>query len=108
MFNVLNASNYGFSGFQTSLFNGLNQNLLGQPNRYANLTPQVWDAILTRNPAGLAGSPDVGLPQGQVLSPMGGYTDLVDRYRPDFYTFGSASRNSVQARVMQVALKFCF
>ncbi|HYP06288.1 MAG TPA: hypothetical protein VER03_08620 [Bryobacteraceae bacterium] len=29
MFNVLNASNYGFSGFQTSLFNGLNQNLPG-------------------------------------------------------------------------------
>jgi hypothetical protein len=108
VFNVLNAKNFGFSGFSTSLFSGLNQNLPGQPNRYANLTPQVWDAILTRNPAGLDGTPDVGLPQGQVLSPLGVYTDLVDRYNRGYYNFGATSRNTVQARVIQFAMKFYF
>ncbi|MBC7925703.1 MAG: hypothetical protein H7039_08605, partial [Bryobacteraceae bacterium] len=108
VFNVLNAKSYGFSGFSTSLFSSLQQNLPGQPNRYANLTPQVWDAILSRDPAGLSGTPDAGLPVGQVLSPLGVYTDLVNRYNRNFYNFGSASQNTVQARVMQFALKFYF
>jgi len=108
MFNVLNAKSFGFTGFSTSLFNGLAQNLPGQPNRYANLNTQVWDAIIKRDPAGLTGDPSTTLPIGQVLSPLGVYNDLVNRYQRTFYTFGQSSRNTIQARVIQFALKFYF
>ena len=107
-FNVLNAKSFGFSGFGTSLFSGISQNRPGQANRYGNLTPSVWDAIIKRDPAGLQGTPDVGLPQGQVLSPLGVYTDLVNRYNRGFYNFGSSSQNTIQARVLQFAVKFYF
>ncbi len=107
-FNVLNAKSFGFSGFGTSLFSGVAQNRPGQANRFANLTPGVWDAIIKRDPAGLQGTADVGLAQGQVLSPLGVYTDLVNRYNRGFYNFGSSSQNTIQARVLQFAVKFYF
>lgn len=107
-FNVLNAKSFGFSGFGTTLFSGLAQNRPGQVNRYGALTPQVWNAILRRDPTGLQGTPDTNLPIGQALSPLGVYTDLVNRYNRGFYTFGSSSQNTIQARVLQFALKFYF
>ena len=106
VFNLFNRKNRGFSGFSNSLFNGLAQNAPGQPNRYANLTPQVWDAIIKRDPAGLTG--DATAPAGQSLSPLGVYTDLVNRFNRNFYTFGSASQNVTAPRIIQLALKFYF
>ncbi len=108
-FNVLNARQLGWGGARTSLFNGLAQNLPGQPNRYANLNSKVWDAIIKRDPTGLQGDPTAALPpQGQVLSEGGVYADLVNRYNRQFYVFDSSSYNTIAPRVLQFALKFYF
>jgi hypothetical protein len=104
VFNVFNRKNYGFNA--TSLFTSLAQNAPGQPNRYANLTPQVWTAIINRDPAGLTG--DATAPMGQTLSPLGVYNDLVNRYNRSFYAFGATSQNVTAPRIIQLALKFYF
>jgi len=108
-FNVLNARQIGWGGAGRNIFNGLAQNLPGQPNRYANLNDKVWNAILKRDPAGLQGDPAAPLPpQGQVLTEAGVYSDLVLRYNRQFYVFDSSSFNTVAPRVLQLALKFYF
>jgi hypothetical protein len=118
VFNLFNAKSYGFSGLGTTLFNGLAQNLQGQPNRYANLTPDVWDRVIAGpgNDAGLAGPRTAAgaydaskEPAGTSLSPLGVYSDLVNRYnRSSFTNFNFNVQNFVAPRVIQLGVKLYF
>ncbi|MCX6624287.1 MAG: hypothetical protein NTY38_25135 [Acidobacteria bacterium] len=108
-FNVFNMHTFGFAGFQTNLFTGLTQNRPGQPNRYKNLTPDVWTAIMKQDPGGLSGTPASATPAGEILSPFGVYQELGTTFnRNNFYLLGASSMNSVAPRVLQFALKFYF
>ena len=103
-YNVLNMKNWGLTGgTNTSLFNGFKQNLAGQPNRYANLTPTVWTAILRKDPSGLSGDPTS--PAGQSLSPLGVYNELNGFVNQNFWTL---EPNVTAPRIVQLALKFYF
>ncbi|BCS34931.1 hypothetical protein TBR22_A41570 [Luteitalea sp. TBR-22] len=102
VFNVFNMKALT-TNFNTSLFGSLAQNLPGQPNRYANLTPEVWDAILANDPTGLPGAPTA--PAGESLSPRGVYTDLVGRLNGGFYRL---NQNSILSRTIQLAVRVQF
>lgn len=91
------------TNFNTSLFSGLAQNLPGQANRYANLSPEVWDAILRNDPTGLPG--ETTAPAGQPLSPRGVYQDLVGRVNGGFYRL---NQNSILSRTIQLAVRVQF
>lgn len=103
-YNVLNRKNFGFTGgTQTSLFNNLNQNLAGNPNRYANLSPTVWTAILKKDPSSLPGATTA--PAGGILSPLGVYTELSGYFNSNYYNLDP---NVTNPRIVQLALKFYF
>jgi hypothetical protein len=118
VFNLFNAKSYGFSGLGTTLFNGLAQNLQGQPNRYANLTTDIWNRVVAGpgNDTGLAGPRTAAgaydaskEPAGTALSPLGVYSDLVNRYnRGSFTNFNFNVQNSISPRVIQLGVKFYF
>jgi len=107
-YNVLNMKNIGFTGgTSTSLFTngGFNQNLAGQPNRYANLNATVWQAIIKNDPSGLTGATAAATPKGEVLSPLGIFQELGGAFNRGLYLLDP---NSTSPRIMQVGLKFYF
>ena len=105
-YNVFNMKNFTLDGgVSTNLFSGLNQNVLGQPNRYANLTPAVWTAILHKDPSSLSGAASTTTPAGGVLSPLGVYQELSGYYNGNLYLL---NQNTTLPRMIQLGLKFYF
>lgn len=105
-YNVLNMKNFTFDGgVNTALFNGSKQNLLGQPNRYANLTPAVWTAILNKDASSLSGAPATSTPAGQSLSALGAYQELSGYYNSNYYLL---NQNTTLPRIIQLGLKVYF
>jgi hypothetical protein len=104
-FNVLNWRSYGISGVSTNLTNGINQNAYGQANRYANLTPGVWNTFLH---GGCSTVSSVPVATGTVDSASTVCNNLSAIYNSSFWVLGQSSQNTLTPRVLQVAAKFYF
>ncbi len=105
-FNILNMKNWGLdSSTQTALFSNLNQNQLGQPNRYGALNASVWSAILAKDPSSLSGAAASSTPAGQMLSPLGVYQELSGYLNGNYYQLDP---NVTAPRIIQLAIKFYF
>jgi hypothetical protein len=104
-FNLLNTRTFSINGVSTNLTNGINQNDPGQANRYANLTPAVWDQYLKGNCAykSLSGSNNTVDSASTVCGELGAI------YNSSFYILGANSQNNgVSPRQVQLAAKIYF
>lgn len=96
------------TGFQSVMVDNVKvdtSNVLGQPSRYANLTPAVWTAILHKDPSSLSGAASTTTLAGGVLSPLGVYQELSGYYNGNLYIL---DQNGTLSRVIQLGLKFYF
>jgi hypothetical protein len=105
VFNLFNWRSFGIAGVSTNLTNGINQNAVGSPNRYTNLTPSVWDSFLKGN---CTPSSSVPPASGTVDSAATVCSNLKAIYNSGFYILGQQSQNTITPRILQVAAKIYF
>jgi hypothetical protein len=104
-FNLFNWRSFGINGVSTNLTNGINQNAVGSPNRYANLTPAVWDSFLKGNCTSVSSVPPAS---GTVDSASTVCNNLSQIFNSNFWVLGQQSQNTLTPRVIQVAAKIYF